>query len=219
MRPPGTWGPKEFAQFTEDELHETMMGAQPGSNYFEWAKAELEHRDRRSTRANAASSLEHQPKVAKQAETQAEEADVKPDKTQVENRFAAAPTVDLHPAIKAKCSDLYTSGHYAEAVEKGFKVVRDRLRSLTGYEKGADAFGKGGLHIGGAAAPNVEGDFNEAVKFLLMSIDFFRNEKAHTSDAKITDHTRAEHYLMLSSLAMHLLENAHRGKTPTEPNR
>jgi len=31
----GTWGPKEFAQLTEEELHETMMGAQPGSNYFE----------------------------------------------------------------------------------------------------------------------------------------------------------------------------------------
>ena len=26
MRPAGLWGPKEFAQFTEDELHETMMG-------------------------------------------------------------------------------------------------------------------------------------------------------------------------------------------------
>lgn len=47
MRPPGIWGAKEFAQFTEEELHETMMDSQPGSNYFEWAKAELEHRDRR----------------------------------------------------------------------------------------------------------------------------------------------------------------------------
>jgi hypothetical protein len=41
------WGPKEFAQFTEEELHATMMESQPGSNYFEWARAELEHRDRR----------------------------------------------------------------------------------------------------------------------------------------------------------------------------
>ena len=47
MRPPGEWGPNEFAQFTEGELHETMMGAMPGSNYYEWAKAELEHRERR----------------------------------------------------------------------------------------------------------------------------------------------------------------------------
>ena len=41
------WGPKEFAQFTEDELHATIMEAVPGSNYFEWAQAELQHRDRR----------------------------------------------------------------------------------------------------------------------------------------------------------------------------
>ncbi len=47
MRPPGLLGPKQFAQLTDDELHEEMMGAHPGSNYFEWAKAELEHRDRK----------------------------------------------------------------------------------------------------------------------------------------------------------------------------
>jgi hypothetical protein len=47
MRPPGLLGPKQFAQLTEDELHDEMMGAEPGSNYFEWAKAELEHRDRK----------------------------------------------------------------------------------------------------------------------------------------------------------------------------
>jgi len=53
MRPPGLWGPKEFAQFTDDELHETMMGAQPGSNYFEWARAELQHRDRQQQKRTA----------------------------------------------------------------------------------------------------------------------------------------------------------------------
>jgi uncharacterized protein (TIGR02391 family) len=206
LRRPGTWGPKEFARFTEDELHETMMGAQPGSNYFEWAKAELKHRDRRrATQAGAALPGEHHPKVAKPLEL--EEKMTKGGLHKKENS-ASAPVFDLHPAIKEKCSGLYMSGHYAEAVEKSFKIVCDRLRSLTGYEKGADAFGKGKLRVRGAPAINVESDFNEAVKFLLMAIDFFRNEKAHTSDAKITDPTRAEHYLMLSSLAMHLLEEA-----------
>ena len=38
-KPSGIWGAKGFAQLCEDKLHETMMGAQPGSNYFEWAKA------------------------------------------------------------------------------------------------------------------------------------------------------------------------------------
>ena len=35
MRRPGMWGPKEFAEITENELHETMIGAFD----FLWAQA------------------------------------------------------------------------------------------------------------------------------------------------------------------------------------
>jgi uncharacterized protein (TIGR02391 family) len=118
------------------------------------------------------------------------------------------PLGSLHRDIKAKCHDLYAKNAYAEAVEKGFKVVRDRLRQLTGYETGSEAFGKGKMHIKGATATHVDTDFNDAVKFLTMAIDRFRNEKSHTSDAKIDDPNRAYEYLRLSSLAMNLLENA-----------
>jgi len=114
----------------------------------------------------------------------------------------------VHPQIYSKCHDLYEKGAYAEAVEKGFKVVRDRLRKLTGYETGSEAFGKGKLHIKGAAAANVDRDFNNAAKFLSMAIDQFRNEKSHTSDARIDDPIRAYEYLSLSSLAMNLLEDS-----------
>jgi len=120
---------------------------------------------------------------------------------------AASNLGDLHPDIYAKCHELYENGTYAEAVEKGFKVVRDRLRSLTGYETGSEAFGKGKLHIKGAAAANVDQDFNDGVKFLTMAIDRFRNEKSHTADARIDDPVRAHEYLRLSSLAMHLLQD------------
>jgi len=126
----------------------------------------------------------------------------------------------LHDAIKQKCSSLYLGGHYPEAVEKGFKVVRDRLRELTTFEKGLEAFGRGRLHINGATAPNVEQDFQDAVKFLTASIDFFRNEKSHTSDGKIDDPVRAYEYLSLSSLAMHLLDDAEvrtREEKPPKP--
>ena len=115
---------------------------------------------------------------------------------------------NLHKEILTKCEKLYNDGSYAEAVEKGFKVVRDRLRELTGYEKGSEAFGKGKLHIKGAIADHVDFDFNEGVKFLTMAVDFFRNEKSHSSDAKIDDPVRAYEYLRLSSLAMHLLDNS-----------
>lgn len=114
----------------------------------------------------------------------------------------------MHPAIREKCFSLYKSKEYAESVEKSFKVVRDKLRELTGYETGSEAFGKGKLHIKGASAKNVDEDFNQAVKFLTMAIDMFRNEKSHTSDSKIDDPIRAYQYLAMSSLAFSLLENS-----------
>jgi uncharacterized protein (TIGR02391 family) len=114
----------------------------------------------------------------------------------------------LHPEIYAKCRNLYEGGDYAEAVEKSFKLVREKLRALTGYETGSEAFGKGHLHVDGAAATHVDGDFQNGVKFLTMAIDRFRNEKSHTADGNITDPIRAYEYLRLSSLAMHLLEGA-----------
>jgi uncharacterized protein (TIGR02391 family) len=82
------------------------------------------------------------------------------------------------------------------------------LRELTGFEKGSEAFGNGKLHVRGAVAQHVDSDFNEGAKFLMMAIDMFRNEKSHTSDAKITDPVRAQQYLMISSLAMYLLDDA-----------
>jgi uncharacterized protein (TIGR02391 family) len=112
----------------------------------------------------------------------------------------------LHPEIYSRCRTLYAGGDFAEAVEKSFKVVRDRLRALTSYETGSEAFGKGGLYIQGAAAPHVDDDFQNGVKFLTMAIDRFRNEKSHTADGNISDPVRAYEYLRLSSLAMYLLE-------------
>lgn|GEM_PF-4886493 len=130
------------------------------------------------------------------------------NKLKVNKKESIGELENVHPKIIEKCKDLYKKDTYAEAVEKGFKVVRDRLRELTGYETGSEAFGKGKLHIKGASALNVDNDFNAAVKFLMMAIDGFRNEKAHTSDGKIDNPERAYHYLMMSSLAMFLLDNA-----------
>lgn len=112
----------------------------------------------------------------------------------------------LHPVIQRECEGLVDSGYYGEAVEKGFKIVRDKLRALTGHETSSEAFGKGGLFIKGAAASNVEDDFQSAVKFLGMSIDFFRNEKAHTSTANVATPERAYQYLILASLELYHLD-------------
>ena len=124
----------------------------------------------------------------------------------------------LHPEIYAKCRNLYDGGDYAEAVEKSFKLVRDRLRALTGYETGSEAFGKGHLYVHGAAATHVDDDFQNGVKFLTMAIDRFRNEKSHTADGNISDPIRAYEYLRLSSLAMHLLERAQSPNQTVQPS-
>lgn len=115
---------------------------------------------------------------------------------------------NLHPEIAKACVTLFQTEHFPEAVEKSYKVVRDRLRELTGYETGSEAFGRGGLQVSGAAAPHVAEDFNQAVKFLTMAIDRFRNEKSHSSDGHIGDPDRAREYISMSSLAMHLLDRA-----------
>jgi Protein of unknown function (Hypoth_ymh) len=83
----------------------------------------------------------------------------------------------LHPEIYARCRTLYADGSYAEAVEKGFKVVRDRLRALTNYETRSEAFGKGKLYISGAAAPHVDDDFQNGVKFLTMGLIVFEMKR------------------------------------------
>ncbi|NUT54674.1 MAG: TIGR02391 family protein [Thermoleophilia bacterium] len=112
----------------------------------------------------------------------------------------------LHPAVQERSAALYSSGHFSEAVEAAFKVVRARLRDLTGHETGSEAFGKGALRVNGAAATWVDEDFNERLKFLTMAIDRFRNEKAHVVDGNV-DQVKAFEYLVISSLAMRLLDN------------
>jgi uncharacterized protein (TIGR02391 family) len=123
----------------------------------------------------------------------------------------------LHPTIQEKCSKLYLSTNYSEAAEKGLKSVDDRLRELTGFDKGTDAVGKAGPYFLGTAAPHVDKDFQQAIQFLLMSIHLFRDEKAHTSDAKIDDPIRAYEYLAMCSFAMHFLDDSEIRKMALEP--
>jgi len=115
---------------------------------------------------------------------------------------------DLHTQIVEGCARHFEQGDYGIAVEQGFKIVRDRLRQLTGHETGSEAFGKTTLHVEGAAAAWVDEDFNEGTRFLTMAIDRFRNEKAHTVDGNIEEPVRAFEYLAISSLAMRILDHA-----------
>ena len=58
MRPPGLWEPKEFAGMTDEELHQTRMESQPGSNYWELATAEQQKRERVAQNRKAEAALQ-----------------------------------------------------------------------------------------------------------------------------------------------------------------
>ncbi|MBU0630599.1 MAG: TIGR02391 family protein [Candidatus Margulisbacteria bacterium] len=101
---------------------------------------------------------------------------------------------------------LLASGHYFNAVEEAYKIVRKKLKDVTGKEKATDAFNGSNYEkiFGHLPADDAEKDFFEGVKFLHMAIQFLRNEKAHTP-ARDLDKNLAIHYIALASLAYDLI--------------
>ena len=101
---------------------------------------------------------------------------------------------------------LLNDGHYFNAVEEAYKVVRKKLKDITGKEKATDAFCTANYEkiFGHKPANEPENDFFEGVKFLHMSIQFLRNEKAHTLAGEL-DKNLAIHYISLASLAYDLI--------------
>lgn len=101
---------------------------------------------------------------------------------------------------------LLNDGHYFNAVEEAYKVVRKKLKDVSGKEKATDAFCAANYEkiFGHQPVDGVESDFFEGVKFLHMAIQFLRNEKAHTP-ARDLDKNLAIHYIALASLAYDLI--------------
>ncbi len=101
---------------------------------------------------------------------------------------------------------LLNDGYYFNAVEESYKIVRKKLKDITGKEKATDAFCENNYEkiFGHLPANDVEKDFFEGVKFLHMSIQFLRNEKAHTPAGELNKYL-AIHYISLASLAYDLI--------------
>lgn len=101
---------------------------------------------------------------------------------------------------------LLESEHYFNAVEEAYKIVRQKLKSITGEEQAHQAFNINNYEIifWHSAQNEVEKDFFEGVKFLHMAIQKLRNEKSHTP-AKELDKNLAIHYIVLASLAYDLI--------------
>lgn len=114
--------------------------------------------------------------------------------------------ISLQKDVFLHVQSLLNSGHYFNAVEESYKIVREKLRSITGKEKAHEWFKEENFELifGHIPQNDAEKDFFEWVKFLHMAIQNLRNEKAHTP-AKELDKNLAIHYIVLASLAYDLI--------------
>jgi uncharacterized protein (TIGR02391 family) len=114
--------------------------------------------------------------------------------------------IELQKAIFDHVQKLLNDGHYFNAIEEAYKIVRKKLKDVTGKEKATDAFNASNYEkiFGSQPCNEARRDFFEGVKFLHMAIQFLRNEKAHTPAGDM-DKNLAIHYIALASLAYDLI--------------
>ena len=118
----------------------------------------------------------------------------------------AEVTINIRPEIYEHIKRYLATQDYYHAVEEAYKIVRQKLRELTGEEKASQAFCETNIEkiFGHNPSDAAEKDFFEGVKFINMAIQNFRNEKAYTP-AKQLDRNLAVHYISLASLAYELI--------------
>ncbi len=123
----------------------------------------------------------------------------------------------LHQRIKEVVGAKYENGHYAEAVEAGFKEVIKRVKDYVntkndGNLDGAKAMGRAFdfdrqeplIKFNGLQSEE-EKDEQRGIAFLFKGIVGIRNRKAH-ENITLNDPYRALEYLVLASLLMRLLD-------------
>ena len=101
---------------------------------------------------------------------------------------------------------------YFHAVDEAYKLVREKLREITGNEKATDIFNMNAENkkyypqLFGKAdgSTQAEKDFFRGVGYLNLTIQFLRDEKAHTLATQL-ERNLAIHYISLSSLAYDLI--------------
>ncbi len=121
-------------------------------------------------------------------------------------------SIEIHEDIYAHIQRYLDTGDYFHAVDESYKVVREKLRELTGCEKATDVFNENALNnkhyeaLFGRATPAnaAEADFFRGIGYLHLGVQFLRNEKAHTL-ATFLEPNLAVHYISLASLAYDLI--------------
>ncbi len=114
--------------------------------------------------------------------------------------------IEIHEDIYNHIKQYLENKDNFHAVEESYKLVRAKLREITGKEKAHEAFSEANYEkiFGHLPSDDIEKDFFEGVKFLNMSIQFLRNEKAHTPATQLEENL-AIHYISLASLAYDLI--------------
>jgi len=116
-------------------------------------------------------------------------------------------SIVLRKEVFAHIKKLLNTGNYYNAVEESYKLVRKKLKSITGEEQAHKGFKEENykLIFGHSPIDAVETDFFDGIKFLHMAIQKLRNEKAH-KPAEDLDKNLAIHYIVLASLAYDLID-------------
>ena len=116
--------------------------------------------------------------------------------------------VKIHPDIYKHIKKYLNTDDFFHAIEEAYKVVREKLKELTGNERATDAFNDNNKKKIFKREPkdNVEEDFFKGIKFSNIAIQNFRNVNFHTL-AKDLDKNLAYHYIILASLAYELINN------------
>ena len=100
----------------------------------------------------------------------------------INNIEDAEVTINIRPEIYEHIKRYLVIQDYYHAVEESYKIVRQKLKDLTGEEKANQAFCETNIEkiFGHNPSDDTEKDFFEGVKFINMAIQRFRNEKVHT---------------------------------------
>ena len=120
--------------------------------------------------------------------------------------------ITIRPEIYNHIQRYLETEDYFHAVEESYKIVREKLKSITGKEKATEVFGEVGTKVeflDGLYGTNTKKgtpgyDFYRGCGYIHLAIQFLRNEKAHSSAIEL-DKNLAIHYLALASLAYDLI--------------
>lgn len=121
-------------------------------------------------------------------------------------------SIKIRDEIYGHIKSFIDSGHYFTAVEEAYKVVRQKLKDITGEEAAAAVFGENALNakhwanvFGSAPQTGTpEADFMRGAGYIHLGVQYLRNEKSHTTATSL-DKNLALHYISLASLAYDLI--------------